>query len=338
MTKVLITLLTSNNLQCLNASYSSIKNQESKNIKYKIVIVVNTLNNDFYSLVKQKYCNETIIRTESNGKPGKGHNSLLNIFKTYEEYDYLIPIDGDDILYPCALQRIEIYLQYNPDVLMLPFTDLISTEYPEKVQHIGIKNKCYLRFNNNLNMRNQWYINKLSPFEYNINNTNTPARLFLLSRKGLNLNLYYDENMKWYDDFIVFLQIFEAYIIRKNYNIFMLDDKNIYLYNRLNETSVSEQFKINNEIKKKEEEKNFRKSIYNKYLTIRDWNIRLLPFLTSDVNLKFTIFNKVKFVENILENFELNNIEINKSEYVNFMEHSKINKFKEIESLYLKSL
>ena len=51
-------------------------------------------------------------------------------------------------------------------------------------------------FNNNLDMRTQWIKDKVSPFEYNINNTNTPARLFLISRKGLNLNLKYDENIQ----------------------------------------------------------------------------------------------------------------------------------------------
>ena len=107
--KILISLLTSNNIKCLNASYKSIKNQYLNNINYKIIIVVNTLNNDYYSLVQQKYRNELVIRTESNGKPGKGKNSVLKLFEESQDYDYLIPLDGDDILYPCALNRLEIF-------------------------------------------------------------------------------------------------------------------------------------------------------------------------------------------------------------------------------------
>jgi len=39
---------------------------------------------------------------------------------------------------------------------------------------------------------------------------------------------------------------------------------------------------------------NFRKSIFNKYLTIRDWNLKLIPFITGDVNLIFNINQIIK--------------------------------------------
>ena len=338
MKKVLVTLLTSYNLKCLQNSYKSIKNQYKSNLNYSILIVVNTLNDNYFLDVKNTFKDCEIIRTESNGSPGKGHNSVIKLFKEKQEYDYLIPLDGDDILYPCALKRLEIYLQYNPDILMLPFTDLLKISYPERVQHIGISNKCYLSFNNYLDMKQQWYSDKASPFEYNINNVNTPARLFLMSRKTLTLNLHYDENMKWYDDCITFLQVFEASIIHKIYNIFMLDDKDIYLYNMINNNSVSEQYKIDNERKKKEEEINFRKSIFNKYLTIRDWNLKSIPFLTSDINLTFNIINKITFVENIIKNLDLEDIQINKKYYNTFLNNAKIKKNKDSIELYTKHL
>lgn len=334
MKKILISLLTSYNIKCLKMCYESIKNQNSTNLSYSIIIVVNTLNDNYYLDVKNAFKNCEIIRTKSNGSPGKGKNSLIDLFKERTEFDYLIPLDGDDILYPCALNRLEIYMQYNPDILMLPFTDLISKNYPKAVQHVGISNKLYLSFNNYLDMRSQWYREKKSPFELNINNINTPARLFLVSRHALNLNLYYDENMKWYDDCVTFLQIFEACIIHKSYNIFMLDDKDIYLYNRINEESASDRYKIDNEKKKINEEKNFRKSIYNRYLTIRDWNLKTIPFLTSDVNLKFKICDKVKFVENIIKNLDLEDITIDKSYYNIFLNNAKVRGNKDIEEIY----
>ena len=334
MKKILVTLLTSYNIKCLKICYESLKNQNSTNLNYSIIIVVNTLNDNYFLDVKNTFKDCEIIRTESNGSPGKGKNSLINLFKERIEFDYLIPLDGDDILYPCALKRLEIYMQYNPDILMLPFTDLISKDYPEGIQHVGISNKLYLRFNNYLDMRSQWYREKQSPFELNINNVNTPARLFLVSRHALNLNLYYDESMKWYDDYITFLQIFEACIIHKSYNIFMLDDKDIYLYNRINEESASDRYKIDNEKKKINEEKNFRKSIYNRYLTIRDWNLKTIPFLTSDVNLKFNICDKVKFIENIIKYLDLEDITINKGYYNIFSNNAKVRGYKDIEEIY----
>lgn len=334
MKKILISLLTSYNIKCLKMCYESIKNQNPTNLNYSIIIVVNTQNENYFLDVKNTFKDCEIIRTESNGSPGKGKNSLIDLFKERIEFNYLIPLDGDDILYPCALNRLEIYMQYNPDILMLPFTDLISKDYPEGIQHVGINNKLYLRFNNYLDMRSQWYRDKQSPFELNINNVNTPARLFLVSRHALNLNLYYDESMKWYDDYITFLQVFEACVIHKSYNIFMLDDKDIYLYNRINEESASDRYNIDNEKKKINEEKNFRKSIYNRYLTIRDWNLKTIPFLTSDVNLKFNIIDKVKFIENIIKYLDLEDITINKSYYNIFFNNAKVRGYKDIEKIY----
>ena len=106
----LVTLLTSSGIEFLIESVNSFRNQKglgSDKDKFKLIIVVNTLNNDYYNLVMEKFKGDIeVIRTESNGKPGKGHNSLLELFKNKIEFDYLIPIDGDDFLYPFALKRL----------------------------------------------------------------------------------------------------------------------------------------------------------------------------------------------------------------------------------------
>ena len=103
--KLLITILTSYNEYILYESYKSIKNQIDHNIDYDVFIIVNSLNNDYYNDVSKLFNNEKIkiIETESNGKPGMGHNILINIFKNNINYDYLLPIDGDDFLYPYGL-------------------------------------------------------------------------------------------------------------------------------------------------------------------------------------------------------------------------------------------
>lgn len=334
MSSFLITLLTSSNLKYLKTCYESVKNQKFSTINYTIVIIVNTQNDNYYNIVLEEFPNDIVVRTESNGRAGKGHNSLLSYFNEHKEFDYLIPIDGDDILYPCALQRIEIYMEYNPDILILPFSDIITKDHNKGIIHYGIENRCYLNFNNELDMRSQWYRDKASPFEYNINDTNTPGRLLLMSRKALNLNLNYDEVMKWYDDYNIFLQVFEAHVLRKDYNIFMVDDKDIYLYNRLNEDSVTELFKIDNERKKLEEEKQFRKAIFNKFLTIRDWNLKNLTFLTSDFNLSFSINQKIEFVKEITKKMKLEHLNINTNSYNKFYLFAKTKKFKELELFF----
>ena len=82
MTKLLITLLTSSNFTALKQAIISVENQKkTSKMHFKLVIVVNTLNDDYYMKVKQNIKKYQIIRTESNGAPGKGHNSLLRIFQ-----------------------------------------------------------------------------------------------------------------------------------------------------------------------------------------------------------------------------------------------------------------
>ena len=137
MTKLLITLLTSSNIDYLKPTYNSVKNQMECNIDFKIIIVVNTLNKDYYSQVNNYFIEVEVIKTESNGYPGKGHNSLFEIFNQYTNYEYLLPLDGDDFLYPCALRKLEIYLNYKPDILMLPFTDNIHNEYVFKTNGLN---------------------------------------------------------------------------------------------------------------------------------------------------------------------------------------------------------
>ena len=106
--KFLITLLSSSNEKLLKLSYNSIIKQLNHYLNYTIILVINTLNNTYINDVKKEFenINIEIIETQSNGKPGMGHNSLFTIFKNKPQYDYLIPIDGDDFLYPYALQQL----------------------------------------------------------------------------------------------------------------------------------------------------------------------------------------------------------------------------------------
>lgn len=335
MTKLLITLLTSSNIDYLKATYTSVKNQMECNIDFKIIIVVNTLNKDYYSQVNNYFKEAEVVETESNGFPGKGHNSLFKIFNQYTDYEYLLPLDGDDFLYPCALKKLGIYLNYKPDILMLPFTDNINNEYQPNVLHYPFINKCYLYFNNYLkSFVDTWRKNKLSPFENHIGNLNTPGRLLLCSRKSLEMNLSYDENLKWFDDYYIFLQIFEASIINNRYNIYMLDDRDIYLYNRLNENSITQEFKNGYNEKIIIEEKIFRNSIYNKFLSIRDWDLNKLIFLTSDECSDFNLKDKINFAEQLIDKILSKNTDISKNSIPLFIKYSKENNYPELEEIY----
>ena len=126
MINLLVSILTSNSLELLRASVHSVINQLKTKIKYTIHINVNSTNEEYYDEVKKEFPDLYVFKTESNGKPGKGHNSNLKHFEKHKKFNYLLPLDGDDFLYPYALSRLEFYLTYNPDIMVLPYNDILN--------------------------------------------------------------------------------------------------------------------------------------------------------------------------------------------------------------------
>ena len=313
---ILITLLTSNNIVFLKTAYQCLKEQLNTTLNYTIVIIVNTLDEIYYKQVITEFNNILIERTKSNGYPGKGHNSVLTYFRNHTEYDYIITLDGDDFLYPYALHNLEKYLQspYNPDILLLPFSDNITIRYNNNSLMYPISTKCYLAYNfktDNLDMMDLIYTTKLNPFTNHLRNINTAGRLFCLSRKALDMNLYYDEKLKWYDDVHVFLQILDYNTISSYFNIFYLEEFNIYLYNCLNNNSATNMFLKNTEHNYIEEDKLFRLSIKDKFLSIRRWDLKTIKVLHNPNNHQlFSIIDKIKWVKNLIQTFGLHDIHI----------------------------
>jgi len=87
-------VLTSRNLKCLKRHFVSLPKQHT-------TVIINTLDKDYESLVQDWCFREKIncVATESNGKPGKGKNAVLDHFLD-SDYDYMVQIDGDDFLQP----------------------------------------------------------------------------------------------------------------------------------------------------------------------------------------------------------------------------------------------
>ena len=79
--KVLSIILTSSKYKLLLRCIDSVIKQYPVNFDYDIVINVNTKNQEYFKKVSIEipkiYNNLIIIQTESNGYPGKGHNSCL---------------------------------------------------------------------------------------------------------------------------------------------------------------------------------------------------------------------------------------------------------------------
>lgn len=339
MSKLLLGILTSSKIELLRESYRTAVEQEKlKKLKYDIYIIVNTTNDDYYYKVMKEFKNVNIVRTNSNGKPGMGHNSVINFFKYKKEYDYLFMLDGDDFLYSKALQIIENYIyNYNIDLLLLMYHDNIKYNINIlNIPHIVINNNCYLQYNFNSITDKQWLKDKgYNPFKYPIYKLNTLGRIILFSRKSLEYNIKYDNNCFLYDDFYPAIQCME--LAYKNMNVFRTSNSNIYIYNMMNENSQTNNFKDN--MKKEHDELHFRKSIMNKFNIIKDWDLTRIKKIDNN-NINYTFEEKYNNVTKIIKNLKLKNKVIeNKNNYklfINFIKAHKLKNFNFIEKYLYK--
>ena len=302
--KLLITLLSSNGLIYLKESYKSLETQLPVDFEYDIVIIINTLNNNYYNkVINDTYLkHKNIIRTESNGNPGKGHNSVINYFKNNNEYDYLFMIDGDDFVYPWAFQRLEHYLKYEPDILCLMFHDLIKLNTTQNKLYYNIKNKNSLITHNNSESKDGWFLYKgVNPFKNPIFKCGTPGRIVLLSKKSLSQKITYDENVSLFDDFYPFLQLTELSLLHK-LNVFLVCDSDIYIYNTYNGSGATNVF-FKDDSKFLKEEHIFRKSVENKFLSIQDFDLTKIPILELP---KMDNENKkIKYITKLFDNIQI---------------------------------
>lgn len=344
MSKYLFTILTSSKLNFLIESYNSVLNQVGTKIDYDIVIIINSLNENYYNTVLNyfsQFGNFTkgvkIVKTESNGSPGKGHNSCLEYFKNNSKYSHLFQIDGDDFIYPWFLKSMENYLQYpyNPDILLLPFSDIIDLNYNSNKIHYPFE-KCFYYYNlESLECMNRVYEVKKSPFKHKLENINTPARILFISRQALNkINFKYQENVKLYDDLYPFLQIMEYNKLFNDLNIYFVEDYYLHINNRLNEDSLSDNFLKNKEENYLLENKNFQDAISNKFLSIRNFNLKEIKVLSNTT--KKLLKKKYEFAKQLLNNLDLNknnNFIVNKEEIIKFHKFLIDNNY---ESIYSK--
>lgn len=99
--KFLVGILTSDDTEKLQRAIKSVGDG------IDILVISNTLDAS-YAEKAQKVAEKhgcKFIETESNGTPGRGKQSVLDYFNT-TEYDYLIPIDGDDYVSTVGISRI----------------------------------------------------------------------------------------------------------------------------------------------------------------------------------------------------------------------------------------
>jgi len=304
--KLLVIILTSSKIHLLKRAIKSAQNQQPIKFPYDVKVVVNTLKEEYYQLVLKEIKGVEIIRTKSNGSPGMGHNSCLKVFQDRPEYTHFAMLDGDDLYYPVAFQRFEKMLEKEPelDLVHLLLNDRVHFLNPENFNSKQLKfnYKLVSSFRENSN----WWerVDTKSPLINRIEDTKTPSRIILTSRKIFKTThpIRYSEDMKLYDDMISFFSFYEAQL-RGELNTFSTSETNIYLYNSLNDHSASYNFK-----EQDRENVIFQKELAIYTEAIKDnWNIKKLPFLKIDQPTNFTTSNKMDFCNKEVVDFEIAN-------------------------------
>jgi hypothetical protein len=312
--KFLVTLLSSSNAKLLKLVYQTIINQKMTYLNFTIIIIVNSLDETYYNEV----CNEfndidiEIIETESNGRPGKGHNSIFNIFKKKKQFDYLIPIDGDDFLYPYALHQLsKILVSDNPDILVLQGNDLLSWYNDSNSStDIYLNNSFYL-IKQDEYPENKWRFNlnsvNINPFEND--KFITPVRLILCNRNIFSLNItnFYCEDCNVIDDYLFYLHFINIYI-NKLLKVWVINSNHIYLYNDLSILSVHNTLKLEKDYNYIKSYKTFFNEINNYFGN--KWDVLKLPFK----------YIKPPF-NSIFTNYKINNNMIQILNYKEYLEN-----------------
>tara|TARA_R100001377_G_C3172709_1_gene103653 strand:- start:65 stop:874 length:810 start_codon:yes stop_codon:yes gene_type:complete len=98
------------------------------------VIVVNTLNDEYYQEVLDAKFPFKVIRTESNGKPGKGKNSCRKLFLDSDS-DFVTQIDGDDWLYPTFARSMAQHILHYPNLDVVGLHPLDIVDFNQRGGH-----------------------------------------------------------------------------------------------------------------------------------------------------------------------------------------------------------
>lgn len=204
--KLLCACLTSSHIEYAVRCVKSFYDQVDHSIDFEVKVFVNTTSREYESIAKRTFVPSSLVITESNGLPGKGKNSVINWFLANEQYTHLMIVDGDDLLYPVAFNRIEnILSRISVDVIGLQRTDALVREnrqvrniqisygfwlegwFHKQVNHAGVMTKDVCQ---------QWFDNKLNHLP------TTPNRLMLINRHAASrsIRLWYSDTIQMCDD------------------------------------------------------------------------------------------------------------------------------------------
>lgn len=306
--KFLVTVLTSSKPQLARLAVDSILAQQRHDWDHDVLVVVNSRNEEHRDAVARALQGAIqangkpveIVETPSNGRAGRGHNSLLDIFRERVQYDYLIPIDGDDAYYPCAFHQLDKFLPIEPHCVAIQTNDaLVRGEAHGR--HVILRDDW--RITSWLDDCENWWktIGLTNPFTTPLNTCGTPARVVLLHRSALaHLPAQpYGEGMILFDDLLMFAHLCEAWYRRpsgKNaFRPFFTSNTYMYFYNDMNCDNMTHA-----RMDYAQEQINF-DAAFASFKDIRSWHLNALPHAKISNPDWFDTRHKAAFAERVID-------------------------------------
>lgn len=242
--RVLVLVLTSGNLPLLRRAVSSVTTWQlpEPRMVATVRIVVNTLSDAYAAEVVGAFPDVDVVRTESNGFPGKGHNSQLAEFRRSRAlYDFAAFLDGDDAYYPPAFQLMFKAMDSGVDVGAIQCNDKVvaswDADYEAAVSlELGFGLRTYA------DAEAHWW--RQAPpknvFTTPFASLFTPARLLFLSAAALDapVQIQYCERAELYDDFLAYVCMLDAWHKRAA-DVRFMSNSYLYLYSTLNYTNAT---------------------------------------------------------------------------------------------------
>lgn len=296
MTRVLVVALTHKDAERLDRCIRSIEGQRGFHFDYDLKIVINSRDPAFAASLRNVYPYE-IIETESNGKPGKGKNSVIQLFREREEYDYLVMIDGDDCLYPCAFEQFGVMLSQKPDIIGLQTNDAVDRVERDNLRvKVGEKTWLYSWFDR---MEN-WHADKnfidSTKRDRDLGRQTTPDRIILISRRVLQFDFRCSERLPVYEDYVLSLHAQYLYL-RYGLRYFQTSTTYVYLYDKTNDTSTCKLFDKEHNGDWGAYDSVFREDIAWMEPVLKDFHCKDVPFLRIAKPTWYHSEDKIEFVK-----------------------------------------
>ena len=220
---ILVTVLTSSDFPKLKRLINSLDNQTNTDFTYNIV--VNTLDKDYETTVKEHYGDRVFI-TQSNGTPAVGKNSVINLWTTkLKGYSFYSLVDGDDVVYPTFIEALyqHIHKHPNTDVLGMVCMDVIQpNNQPE----------CWT--GNNIDMRAVDTVAAFYQYSYPIV---AHDRLILFSKKVLD-RVIFNPSLLIYEDYLASLKLLQLYRLGE-IEYWLTTSTDMYIYDKTGESITS---------------------------------------------------------------------------------------------------